>query len=84
MTDTRSVVVTNDSVVIDGCDVSNMVTAVDINVRAGGFPPRVWITATPGTVLYSGPAVVPDFDSYIVADLPLDGIERLRQRLRQQ
>ena len=69
------VVVTNDSVVIDGRDVSNMVTAVDINVRADGYPPQVVITAAPDAVLYSGPAVV--------TDLPLDGIERLRRRLDQ-
>ncbi len=71
--DTRSVTVTNDSVVVDGRDISNMVTAVDINVRADGWPPQVVITAAPDHILYSGSVVVPE--------VPLDGIERLRKRL---
>ena len=70
--DTRQVTVTNDSVVIDGRDISNMVTAVDISVRHDSLP-RVWIPALPDTILYSGVAVVPE--------PPLDGIERLRKRL---
>ncbi len=71
--DTRQVVVTNHSVVIDGRDISHLVTAVDINVQAGSWLPQVVITAAPDHILYSGSAVVPE--------VPLDGIERLRKRL---
>ena len=73
--DSRQVTVTNDSVVIDGRDITHMVHAVTLQVRADGYPPRVVLTALPDTVLYSGPAVVPE--------VPLDGIERLRRRLGQ-
>ena len=66
--DTRSVTVTNDSVIIDG-------RAVGIRVQADGRPPRVVITGLSDTVLYSGSAVV--------TGVPLDGIERLRKRLGQ-
>ena len=71
--DTRLITITNDSVVVDGRDITDMVTAVDINVRSDGYPPRVWIAAIPDVVLYSGSAVVPK--------VPLDGIARLRKRL---
>ncbi len=71
--DPRQVTVTNHSVVVDGRDVSDMVTAVDINVRADGYPPQVVITALPDAILYSGSAMV--------TGVPLDGIERLRRRL---
>ena len=70
--DTRSVTVTNDSVVVDGRDVSNMVTAVHFSLRPNSFP-VVELEIAPDAVLYSGPAVVPE--------VPLDGIERLRKRL---
>ena len=70
--DTRSVTVTNDSVVVDGRDISHMVTAVDIRVRYNAFP-VLELEVAPDHVLYSGTAVVPG--------VPLDGIERLRRRL---
>ena len=69
--DTRSITVTNDSVVVNGHDVSNMVTAVDIRVSYNTTP----VSVDPDHILYSGSVVVPE--------VPLDGIERLRKRLGQ-
>lgn len=72
--DTRQVVVTNHSVVIDGRDITHMVTEVEMRVRPDSWP-LVLITAAPDEILYSGSAVVPE--------VPLDGIARLRKRLGQ-
>ena len=70
--DPRQVTVTNDSVVVDGRDVSDMVTAVDIRVTHDAFP-VLQFQVVPDVVLYSGSAMVPG--------VPLDGIARLRKRL---
>ncbi len=69
--DLRSVTVTNHSVVVDGRDISHMVTAVDIRVSPGATVLELEIV--PDTVLYSGLAMV--------AEVPLDVIEPLRKRL---
>ena len=69
---TRSVVVTNDSVVIDGHDISNMVTAAQLTVTHVSFP-VLPLELVPDEILYSGSALVPK--------VPLDGFARLRKRL---
>ena len=71
--DTRQVTVTNDSVVVDGRDISNMVTEAVVYVTADGYPPVLRLEMVPDELLYSGLTVVPE--------VPLDGIERLRKRL---
>ena len=72
--DPRQVTVTNHSVIVDGRDISDMVTAVDIRVTPEAFP-VLNLQIAPDHILYSGRAMVPE--------VPLDGIERLRRRLGQ-
>ena len=72
----RSVELTDNSVVIDGRDISNLVTGVDLHIRADQPWPYLSIDMAPDAILYSGPAEV--------AGVPLDGIARLRERLRQR
>ncbi len=70
--DTRQVTVTNDSVVVDGRDISNLVVSAQLTVEAGAVT-VLELDMIPDAVLYSGPVVVPE--------VPLDGIARLRKRL---
>ncbi len=60
------------TLVVDGQDISNLCTSVDLHIDPTNVP-TVTIHAVPDAVLYSGPADV--------SGVPLDGIERLRQRL---
>ena len=70
--DTRQVVVTNDSVIIDGRDITHMVTGVHLTVTAGAVS-VLELKLVPDEILYSGLAIIPR--------MPLNGIERLRKRL---
>ncbi len=70
--DTRQVTITNHSVVVDGRDISDMATGLQLTM-SGMALPVLELEAVPDAILYSGPAVIPK--------VPLDGIERLRQRL---
>lgn len=70
--DTRQVTITNHSVVVDGRDISHMVTGAHLTVSYNAYP-VLELEIVPDAVLYSGSAMVPD--------LPLDGIERIRKWL---
>ena len=72
--DTRRVVLTNDSVVIDGRDISHMVTGLQLTM-SGMALPVLELETVSDEILYSGIAVV--------SGVPLNGIARLRQRLGQ-
>ncbi len=70
--DTHQVTITNNSVVVDGRDISHMVTGVRFSLSPNVVP-VLELEIVPDAVLYSGPAVVPK--------VPLDGIERIRKWL---
>ena len=68
----RSVELTNNRVVVDGRDISNLVVAAQLDLHAGGHP-ILRLEAVPDKVLFVGVADV--------SGVPLDGIARLRTRL---
>ncbi len=68
---TRTVELTDHSVVIDGRDVSSLVTGTQLTITRQA--PILDLQLVPDAVLYSGSAEV--------SGVPLDGIERLRRRL---
>lgn len=73
--DTRQVTIIIDTVIIDGRDISNMVTGARFIISAYDAFPVLELEMDPDELLYSGPAIVPE--------VPLDGIERLRKWLGQ-
>ncbi len=87
----RTVELTDHSVVIDGRDVSNLVTGAQLTISAHDAWPVLDLTMLPDVVLYYGRAEVPGTrhvearaygtQPHGSGDVPLDGIERLRQRL---
>ncbi len=95
----RTVEITNNkmtaSVVINGLDISDMITGTDIHLDAESFP-RVTIHSSPDLFSFTGAALVDDprLPPVDVSDVCLalgpgfkidrhevDGIERLRRRL---
>ena len=71
MRNLRHVELTNTRVVVDGHDISDMVVAAQLEVRATHHP-ILTLEAIPDEILFAGEAEV--------SGVPLDGIARLRAR----
>lgn len=68
----RQVELTEQTVVVDGRDVSDWCRGYQLTINVGDAP-RLVLDSIVGEVAYAGPAYV--------EDVPFDGIARLRERL---